>query len=567
MRHLDLRQHFTHPFTPDWGQSLHGLRDLLMHQLTGQGGQDPADGVGDCGVESAVELRFRDQSVDTAIAHQIVGIDHREVALTLLRRSLEDAERTRLHGIIDLLTGQPQSHEIAVTSEQLGWGVLSCRHGVEVVAIRLIHGKEKVPELQAGVDPRKGQVSTLGMKSGRVGLWMGLLWLLAVRSWAGETATAVATVTSGFVSGITVTSAGAGYPSEPPVTISGGGGSGATAKAILSGDKVSAIVVLTAGSGYSSIPAVTIGAPPEDLGLEVELVPKIKVRGSAGSSAIVQWSLDSGGPWIDWTNVTTQTGGVVLVDLAPDATTRFYRAISKPSNPGPAPQGFVWIPPGTFVMGSPPGEEGRWDDEVQHTATVTQGFWLSDHEVTQGEYQAVIGNNPSHFKGDLNRPVELVSWDDAVAYCQKLTDQERAAGRITPQQTYRLPTETEWEYAARAGTTGARYGELDAIAWWEGNSGNQTQPVKQKDPNAWGLYDMLGNAWEWCSDWYGAYPTASVTDPTGPSSGSGRVYRGGRWFNGGGYGPRYVRSASRNRLVPGNRLYDLGFRPALSSVR
>jgi len=213
-------------------------------------------------------------------------------------------------------------------------------------------------------------------------------------------------------------------------------------------------------------------------------------------------------------------------------------------------------------MGSPASEEGRFDAEAQHTVTLTQGFWLSDHEVTQREYQAVIGDNPSSFKGDLNRPVELVTWNEAVEYCRKLTERERAAGRITGQQAYRLPTEAEWEYAARAGTSGARHGELDAIAWWSGNSGNQTHPVKQKAANGWGLYDMIGNVWEWCSDWYGAYPTGSVTDPAGPSSGSDRVGRGGSWN----YGDRYARSANRSRDVPGFR-DALGFRPALSSVR
>lgn len=426
-------------------------------------------------------------------------------------------------------------------------------------------GKAKVPELQAGVDPRKAQVSALGMKSGRVGLWVGLLWALAVQCLAGETATAVATVTSGFVSGISVTSGGAGYTSEPTVTISGGGGSGATAKAILSGDKVSAIVVLTAGSGYVSVPSVSINAPPEDLGLDVDLVPKIKVKGQAGSAAIVQWSLDASGPWTDWTNVTTQTGGVVLVDLAPDAITRFYRAIAKPSDPGTGgPPGFVWIPPGTFVMGSPANEEGRQFIEVQHTVTLTQGFWMSDHEVTQGEYESVVGANPSYFKGDLNRPVEQVSWDDAVMYCQKLTDLERIAGRITAQQAFRLPTEAEWEYAARAGATGARYGELDVIAWWHGNSGDEPHAVKGKRPNSWGLYDMIGNVWEWCADWYSAYPTGSVTDPTGPGWGSNRVSRGGGWGNTDAW---VTRSATRNSFPPDLRSKAMGFRPALSSVR
>ena len=213
-------------------------------------------------------------------------------------------------------------------------------------------------------------------------------------------------------------------------------------------------------------------------------------------------------------------------------------------------------------MGSPADERWR-DDEVQHTVTLTQGFWLSDHEVTQSEYLSVMGITPSFFKGDLNRPVETVSWDDAVEYCRKLTERERAEGRITGQQAYRLSTEAEWEDAARAGTVGARHGELDAIAWWSSNSGDQTHPVKQKAPNAWGLYDMLGNVWEWCSDWYGDYPTVSVTDPTGSPSGPFRVNRGGCWHLDAGL----ARSAFRLGFAPGIRNFNLGFRPALSSVR
>ena len=394
-------------------------------------------------------------------------------------------------------------------------------------------------------------------------------WLMTVavlmslsigRALAGETATAVATITAGFVTGITVTSGGSGYTSEPAVTLTGGGGSGAAAKTILSGDKVAVVVVLMAGSGYSTAPMVVVDAPPKPLGVKLEMVPKLTVEGPAGSNARVESAASLNGPWTMWTNVTVGPEGTVLVDLSPGSAARFYRAVDESKKIGPA--GFVWIAPGTFLMGSLLSEADRNSDEVRHTVTLTQGFWMSDHETTQAEYQMVMGSNSLTWKGE-SLPVEMVSWNDAVAYCNQLTERERAAGRITAQQAYRLPTEAEWEYAARAGTTGARYGELDAIAWHGENSGRQTHPVKQKAANAWGLYDMMGNVWEWCSDWYEEYPTGIVTDPMGPSSGSLRVLRGGSWINVAGN----VRPALRFWFGPGNRSDNLGFRPVLSSVR
>ena len=221
-----------------------------------------------------------------------------------------------------------------------------------------------------------------------------------------------------------------------------------------------------------------------------------------------------------------------------------------------------WIPSGRFTMGSPTSERGRDADEVQHEVVLTRGFFLAETECTQGQWEAVMGGNPSYFKG-TERPVEQVSWEEAVEYCRKLTAKQRAEGILADGWEWRLPTEVEWEYAARAGTTGARYGKLDTIAWRDGNSGGEPHPVKQKTANAWGLYDMMGNVWEWCSDWYGGYPTGSVTDPTGPSSGSFRVFRGGSWFS----VAWFARSALRGGSVPGSRSNNLGFRPALSSIR
>jgi len=227
----------------------------------------------------------------------------------------------------------------------------------------------------------------------------------------------------------------------------------------------------------------------------------------------------------------------------------------------------IWIAPGTFTMGSPDSESDRhyWEGP-QTIVTISKGFWLGKTPVTQGQYQAVMGNNPSSFTTvGADAPVEQVSWNDAMAFCQKLTEQERAAGALPEGYAFTLPTEAQWEYACRAGTTEARYGNLDDIAWYHDNSGHTTHPVGQKQPNAWGLYDMLGNVWEWCSDWdgYGHYPGGSVTDPVGAPSGTYRVLRGGSW----GYRAGFCRSAYRSNRGPGGRINDLGFRLALAPLR
>ena len=237
----------------------------------------------------------------------------------------------------------------------------------------------------------------------------------------------------------------------------------------------------------------------------------------------------------------------------------------------PNPQGpFKWIPPGTFQMGSTAATDNdRYSDETQHEVVLTHGFWMLDHEVTQKEYEDIKASTPSWFIGN-NRPVERVTWHDAVDFCNKLTEKDREAGRIALNQEYRLPTEAEWEYACRAGTKGAvyvdykdRYQELDAIAWWNWNSGNQTHPVKQKRPNAFGLHDMIGNVYEWCSDWYGAYPSGTVENPKGPDSGTLRVGRGAGWRD----IAEFARSASRAGGAPSGYFNSLGFRPVLSPVR
>jgi formylglycine-generating enzyme required for sulfatase activity len=227
----------------------------------------------------------------------------------------------------------------------------------------------------------------------------------------------------------------------------------------------------------------------------------------------------------------------------------------------------VRVRAGSFTMGSPSSEEGHSSDEAQHQVTLTRDFWLGATEVTQAQWRAVMGSNPSYFDDCDACPVERVSWDDAVAFLNALSDREGLArcydgasfkGLVC--EGYRLPTEAEWEYAARAGTTGARYGDLGAIAWHAGNSGGRTGPVGEKQPNAWGLHDMLGNVWEWVHDWYASYPSGAVSDPQGPSSGGYRVFRGGGWSD----EARSARAAFRVGDAPANRGGFLGLRAARS---
>ncbi len=215
--------------------------------------------------------------------------------------------------------------------------------------------------------------------------------------------------------------------------------------------------------------------------------------------------------------------------------------------------GFVLIPAGEFMMGS---ENGRSDEKPVHKVTISRSFEMGKYQVTQAQWEAVMGdkwwakNNPSHFKG-AKLPVESVSWDDAQEFIEKLN--AKNDGYI-----YRLPTEAEWEYACRAGSTGDYAGDLDGMAWYDSNSANKTHPVGEKKPNAWGLHDMHGNVWEWCMDWYSSdyYSQSPSTDPSGPSTGSVRLVRGGSWSG----DARDCRSANRDGCAPTIRGDNLGFR-------
>jgi formylglycine-generating enzyme required for sulfatase activity len=210
---------------------------------------------------------------------------------------------------------------------------------------------------------------------------------------------------------------------------------------------------------------------------------------------------------------------------------------------------FVKILPGELMMGCSAGDTECLDPEKPaHRVRITKPFEIGSYEVTQAQWQSVMGSNPSVFKGS-NRPVEYVSWNDVQDFLQKLTAKHDG-------YRYRLPTEAEWEYAARAGTTGAHAGPLDSMAWYDSNSGHHTNPIGQKQPNAWGLYDVIGNVWEWVQDWYDEtfYARSPAADPVGPSSGRYRVLRGGSWYN----GP--TRASFRFRYDPPFRDPTIGFR-------
>lgn len=224
---------------------------------------------------------------------------------------------------------------------------------------------------------------------------------------------------------------------------------------------------------------------------------------------------------------------------------------------------FVYIPPGSFLRGSPPEEPGRESDEKQQQVTLSHGYYMQTTEVTQGQWKAVMGSLPLYIiKCDEKCPVERVSWAEAQEFINKLNEMEGA-------QTYRLPTEAEWEYAARAGSkTPFANGDISVLTcehdiklgdmgWYCGNSKiSRHYIVGQKKPNAWGLHDMHGGVWEWCSDWYGQYQTETAVDPVGPSDGTERIMRGGGIAD----SARSCRSANRHSLRPDVEFNNIGLR-------
>ncbi|MFA4987483.1 MAG: SUMF1/EgtB/PvdO family nonheme iron enzyme, partial [Candidatus Brocadiia bacterium] len=253
--------------------------------------------------------------------------------------------------------------------------------------------------------------------------------------------------------------------------------------------------------------------------------------------------------------------GSVVVDPKAEEARKAAEAMRNAAKNAPFP--LIAISPGTFLMGSDKGSDA---EKPVHKVTLTKAFLMGATEVTQKQWTAVMGNNPSYWKGN-DLPVACIDWNDAVEFCRKLTEAERKKGNLPAGMEYRLPTEAEWEYCCRAGSTtefsfGDDVGLLGDYAWFDKNAKSTTHPVGSKKPNAWGLYDMHGNVLEWCYDWYAAkYQTGDQTDPVGPATGLLRVWRGGSWILNAGF----CRSANRPWNKPG-LIYFYGFRVVVSQM-
>lgn len=352
---------------------------------------------------------------------------------------------------------------------------------------------------------RAGHLITRWICRATIGL--GLALHLGVQGLGDRPALAVAHVVNGSLSSIEVTDPGDGYSEVPSVTISGGGGRGAIALASLSNGGVGAISLVAIGVGYTNAPDVVITPPGLLSGgvVGLAMIPELTIYGEIGTTQQVQYANAMGNTnvWLLLTNLVLSSSPQVFRDtISPPGSSRFYRVtVPRPATP----PGFKWVPAGRFTMGSPVSEADRVEDEGPQTiVTLSRGFFMGVHEVTQAEFEHVTGRNPSTFSGDPNRPVETVSWLEAQNYCAALTSMERLAGTLPMGWEYRLPTEVEWEYAARAGRTSRfsfgddpGYVKLEEYAWFGANSGGSPHAVGSRKPNGWGFCDMSGNVWEW----------------------------------------------------------------------
>ncbi len=340
-------------------------------------------------------------------------------------------------------------------------------------------------------------------------------------------------------------------------------------------------MLLAVGLYFGSSAKITAQSPISlALSLQNGQQMVISINGSNGSPCQIQFATNlTSSPWFILTNLNLPAPLTQVIDPVTTAPERYYRSVAVIAT------NLVWIPAGTFLMGSPTNEVERNTNELRHTVTISKGFFISQFQVTQSNYLNLIHSNPSFYTPahgypqDLTRPVEQVSWSDATNYCFLLTQQEQLAGHILTNWSYRLPTESEWEFACRSGTTNAFFlgdnltsGMANFDGEYEYYSGtgtvfnvsgiflNRTTAVGGYQPNNAGLYDMAGNVWEWCQDWFGNYPAGSVTNPPGPVTGTARVFRGGS-LNATG---KLCRSANRNSASPSTVVNTIGFRIVLS---
>jgi len=312
-----------------------------------------------------------------------------------------------------------------------------------------------------------------------------------------------------------------------------------------------------------------VSAQTDSATVNIQIYAGLTISGTVGSNYVVQYlpEISQTNRWLTLDTFALPSNQFIWFDSScPANGKRFYRVVVPEVAYNPKPLELVWIPAGTFMMGSPTNDPLIYGEETLHQVTLTKGFYMGKFEVKQWEYLNLMGVNPSLHKGDTNLPVEQVTWADANTYCTKLTTQETVAQRLPVGWVYRLPTEAEWEYACRAGTT-TRFSfgadpnltQLTDYAWYDANSDGLTHPVGQKLPNPWGLYDMQGNVWEWCADFFGPYQTTTVIDPSGPSTGTDRIMRGGSVYE----GPKFCRSSTRSYpYYPA--FSNLGFRVVLA---
>jgi formylglycine-generating enzyme required for sulfatase activity len=303
--------------------------------------------------------------------------------------------------------------------------------------------------------------------------------------------------------------------------------------------------------------------------LALQTYPGLNITGDVGTVYAIEDTTDltQTNNWRCLTFLQLPATNYLWVDTStPTTSRRFYRSVAFA-----APTNLAFIPPGTFRMGSPSNEVDRLDNEgPQMSVTISRGFWMGRYLVTQGEYLALMGNNPSHFVGDTNRPIDNVYWRDASNYCARLTARQVSTGAIPTNCVYRLPTEAEWEYACRAWTSDRRfyygddpgYTSLTNYAWYNANSDHTTHPVGQLLPNPWGLYDMTGNVWQYCQDSYAPYPGGSVADPQGPPTSNeyNHVARGGSLYS----DSWQCRSAARRLSATPAGPFEFGFRVVLA---